>query len=71
MKKSNIFPWKVLETGNKSDSESQPSIPSSKDDDNPTPKKLRKSKRNVRNLQSIPAQFVTFIVNSGLDLKIT
>ena len=45
MKKSNIFPWKVLEMGNKSDSESQPSISSSKDDDDPTPKKLRKSKR--------------------------
>ena len=46
MKKSTIFPWKVLETGSKSDSESQPSISSSKDDANSTPKKLlRKSKR--------------------------
>ena len=46
LKKSTIFPWKVLETGSKSDSESQPSISSSKDDENSTPKKLlRKSKR--------------------------
>ena len=70
MKKSNIFPWKVLETGNKSDSESQPSIPSSKDDDDPTPKKLCKSKTKREEPSEIPAQFVTSIVNSGLDLKI-
>ena len=45
MNKSNIFPWKVLEMGNKSDSESQPSISLSKDDDNPTPKKLHTTDR--------------------------
>ena len=49
MKKSNIFPWKVLEMGNKSDSESQPSISLSKDDDEPTPNELRKSKRKREN----------------------
>ena len=59
MKKSNIFPWKVLETGNKSDSESQPSISSSKDDDEPTPRKLRKSKRKRED----PSEYTCSICN--------
>ena len=59
MKKSNIFPWKVLETGNKSDSESQPSISSSKDDDEPTPKKLCKSKRKRED----PSEYTCSICN--------
>ena len=59
MKKSNIFPWKVLEMGNKSDSESQPSISSSKDDDEPTPKKLRKSKKKRED----PSEYTCSICN--------
>ena len=48
LKKSTIFPWKVLQTGSKSDSESQPSISSSKDDENSTPKKLLRKSRSKR-----------------------
>ena len=59
MKKSNIFPWKVLDMGNKSDSESQPSISSSKDDEDSTPKKLHKSKRKHEE----PSEYACSICN--------